>query len=91
MQPTTLTRLSSKGQIIIPKTIRHAHGWDNGQEFIVEETVEGILLRPYKPTTFHKTTLAQVAGCLKPLYKGKAKTLDEMNAAVRKGLKASWT
>ena len=28
------TRLSSKGQVIIPKTLRDAHHWLAGQEFI---------------------------------------------------------
>ena len=43
------TRLSSKGQIIIPKAIRQTYQWPVGQEFIVEEIDQGILLRPQKP------------------------------------------
>jgi len=42
------TRLSSKGQVILPKSIRDAHRWQPGTEFVVEETTEGILLRPAK-------------------------------------------
>jgi AbrB family looped-hinge helix DNA binding protein len=51
MQSIQTNRLSSKGQIIIPKAMRALHGWANGQEFIVEETEQGVLLRPYKPLT----------------------------------------
>jgi len=40
------TRLSTKGQVILPKTIRTARAWGPGTEFTVEETQEGILLRP---------------------------------------------
>lgn len=90
MQPLQTTRLSSKGQIIIPKNIRALHGWDNGQEFIVEETEQGILLRPYQPTSLPKTTLSQVLGCLKNRYQGKAKTTEEMEAAIAQGIKESW-
>lgn len=90
MHSLQTTRLSSKGQVIIPKIIRDSHEWDSGQEFIVEETEKGILLRPYKPTSLPKTTLAQVVGCLKNRYKGKTKTIEEMDAAIAQGIKESW-
>lgn len=64
-------RLSSKRQTLIPKPIRALHGWDNGQEFIIEEEEQGLLLRKYTPSCFNKTSLAQVAGCLKKHYQGK--------------------
>ena len=35
------TRLSSKGQIVLPKGIRNARGWAPGTEFIVEEALAG--------------------------------------------------
>lgn len=90
MQSLQTTRLSSKGQIIIPKAIRSLQGWENGQEFIVEETENGILLRPYQPASLPKTTLEQVAGCLKNCYQGKAKTIEEMDAAIAQGIRDSW-
>ena len=61
------TKLSSKGQIIIPKPIRMAHHWETGQDFIVINTSDGILLKPKTP--FQETALADVASCLK--YKGR--------------------
>jgi AbrB family looped-hinge helix DNA binding protein len=36
------TRLSSKGQIILPKTIRDAHGWHSGIEFVLIDQNEGV-------------------------------------------------
>jgi AbrB family looped-hinge helix DNA binding protein len=72
------TRLSTKGQIILPKTIRSSRGWAPGMEFLVEETGDGILLRPASP--FPETNLDQVAGLLRS--KGKAKTLAQMDAAI---------
>ena len=80
------TRLSSKGQVVIPKSIRKAHQWGIGQEFLVEETAEGILLRPKTP--FAQTTLNDVAGCLK--YTGPAKSLQDMHDAIKQGIREQW-
>jgi AbrB family looped-hinge helix DNA binding protein len=75
------TKLSSKGQIIIPKPIRVAHQWETGQDFIVINTSDGILLKPKTP--FQETALVDVAACLK--YEGKRKTLDDMEQAIQQG------
>ena len=80
------TKLSSKGQVIIPKKLRDAHHWLAGQELIAIDTGDGILLKPKQP--FKETKLADVAGCL--LYKGKAKTLAEMDDAIRQGVLEQW-
>lgn len=72
------TRLSTKGQVILPKRVRDSRGWTAGTEFVVEETGEGILLRPAR--RFQRTELRDVVGCLQ--YRGKAKTIPEMNSAV---------
>jgi len=73
------TRLSTKGQIILPKSIRTSRAWVPGTEFTVEEAGDGVLLRP--TGRFSETTLDQVAGCLRP--KRKSKTLAQMRAAIR--------
>jgi AbrB family looped-hinge helix DNA binding protein len=81
-----ITRLSSKGQVIIPKALRAAHHWEAGQELIAIDVGDGILLKPKKP--FPETTLAQVAGCLK--YRGNPKSLDELEDAIRLGVMEQW-
>lgn len=73
------TRLSTKGQIILPKSIRTTRAWAPGTEFTLEETKDGILLRP--ATRFPAARLEDVAGCLKS--KGRPKTLSEMDAAIQ--------
>ena len=75
-------RMSSKGQVIIPKSLRSAHHWDTGQELGVIDTVGGILLKPKPP--FAQTNIADVAGCL--AYTGEPKSLAEMEAAVARGV-----
>lgn len=72
------TRLSSKGQLVLPGAIRSARNFRPGQEFSVEDVGEGILLRPLKP--FASTRLDDVfrsAG-----YEGPARSLEDMEAAV---------
>jgi AbrB family looped-hinge helix DNA binding protein len=72
------TKLSTKGQVILPKPIRDAHGWRAGTQFSVEEAPGGILLRPLKP--FPPTRPEDVYGCLR--YRGKPKTIEEMDAGI---------
>ena len=72
------TRLSTKGQVIIPKRIRASRAWRSGTELVVEETSDGVLLRP--ALRFPKTTLEEIVGCLRK--KGKRKTIDRMQDAI---------
>ena len=76
-----LIRLSSKGQIVIPKAIRDKHHWHEGQELEILETEDGLVLKERQP--FKKTDLKTVAGCLP--YSGKTKTLEDMEAAIAQG------
>jgi AbrB family looped-hinge helix DNA binding protein len=74
------TRLSTKGQIILPKAVRTSRAWVPGTEFTIEETGDGIFLRP--AATFPETELDDVAGCLSS--KRKSRTLAQMDAAIRR-------
>jgi len=74
--------MSSKGQVIIPKPVRSAHDWKIGQELVVIDMGDGVLLRPRTP--FSATNIRDVASCLK--YSGKAKTLNDMEDAIKKGV-----
>ena len=56
------TRVSTKGQVILPKAVREKRNWPAGTELNVEETPEGVLLtaaRRSAPTKFE-----DVFGCL---------------------------
>ena len=72
------TRLSTKGQIILPKSIRVSRDWKPGTAFTIEEAGDGILLRP--ATHFPAADLEEVAGCLRS--NRKAKTPAQMRAAI---------
>jgi AbrB family looped-hinge helix DNA binding protein len=72
------TKLSSKGQVVLPRSIRNARKLQPGTEFLIEDTADGILLRPLKP--FAKTQIDAVFGSL--CYAGPPKTVEEMHEAV---------
>jgi len=42
------TIMSSKGQVVVPKTLRDAHGWTAGTEFDFIETSEGVVMHPVR-------------------------------------------
>jgi AbrB family looped-hinge helix DNA binding protein len=72
------TRLSTKGQIILPKSVRDTHNWPPGTDFSVEDCGDGVLLRPIK--TNPPTRLNDVVGCLG--VAGAPRTIEEMDAAI---------
>ena len=73
------TRLSSKGQIVLPRAIREAHRWKAGMTFEVVDTADGILLRAAR--LFPPSRLEVVVGCAG--YRGPARSVAEMDEAVR--------
>ncbi len=80
------TRISSKGQVVIPKSIRDAYQLNNGQELEVEVVSQGILLKIKNKRK--KSTFSDLIGCT--AYQGKAKTLDEMEDSIKQGILAEW-
>jgi len=81
------TRLSSKGQVIIPKSVRESHHWRPGTEFVVEDTPAGIILKPRK--FFPPTRLEDGIGCTG--YSGPPKTVEEMEEGVLADLRKKWS
>lgn len=72
------TTVSTKGQVILPKIVRESRHWRAGTRLVVEETPEGVLLRP--APAFPQTSLNEVFGILPA--SGPARTIEEMDAAV---------
>jgi AbrB family looped-hinge helix DNA binding protein len=72
------TVVSTKGQVILPKAVRDLRKWTPGTRLVVEDTADGVLLRP--APLFTATQPDAVFGSLKtgrpPL------TIKEMDAAV---------
>ena len=72
------TTVSTKGQVILPKAIRERRQWRAGTRLLVEETPDGVLLKP--APLFPPTRPDDVFGMLK--YSGPPKTIEEMDAAI---------
>jgi AbrB family looped-hinge helix DNA binding protein len=72
------TTLSTKGQVILPKSIRERRRWGPGTRLLVEDTPEGVLLKP--APLFPPTRPEDVYGMLK--YSGPPKTIEEMDASI---------
>lgn len=81
-RPTTI--VSTKGQVILPKAIRDHRRWKPGTRLTVEETADGVLLKP--APLFSPTRIEDVFGCLK--YDGPARTIEEMDAAITEEARA---
>ena len=79
-------RLSTKGQIVIPRAIRARHHWEPGTELIIEDRGDVLVLRAAKP--FPRTRLEDGLGCTG--YRGAAKTTEEMDAAIGDHLWREW-
>lgn len=78
----TTTKVSGKGQVIIPKSFRDSHIWSTGQELQVLEMGNGIFLCP--PSNLESSQLDDVAGCLP--CKGNTKSLADMERAIAQGV-----
>jgi AbrB family looped-hinge helix DNA binding protein len=79
MQTTTL---SSKGQVIIPKALREALRWRPGTQLEVQDTPEGLLLRPVQPAAKVPLAAGLAAIRRRAAYAGPVVSLAQMNAAV---------
>ena len=73
------TILSTKGQVILPKPIRDHHRWDTGTRLTVENTADGVLLKP--ASVFVPTRPQDVFGSLP--WQGEPKSISEMKRGIR--------
>jgi len=75
---THITKLSTKGQVVLPKAIRAARRWRAGTQFTIEEYGEGILLKPKSQAVVQNWD--ELIGCV--AYNGPRKSIREMNQAM---------
>ena len=78
---TAQTRLSSKGQMVLPSSIRQARNWGAGTELTVEDTPAGVLIRSNdKARLFPPTRYEDVFGSLK--YDGPPVSIEDMDKGI---------
>jgi AbrB family looped-hinge helix DNA binding protein len=68
----------TKGQVILPASIRGAHAWGAGTRLEIEDTPEGVLLRP--APLFPRTEPGEVFGSLP--HAGAPVSLEGMDQAI---------
>lgn len=78
-------RLSTKGQIVVPKEIRERHGWSAGAELVFQDLGDRVVLREVQELP--ETCLEDLIGCAG--YRGPAKTLEEMEEGIAMGARRS--
>ena len=85
--PAVRTRLSTKGQLVLPRAIRSAHDWRPGTEFEVEDRGDAIVLRAVKRKG--TTKWEDLVGIAR--YKGPRKTIRDMDKAIEEeGRRQRW-
>lgn len=72
------TTVSTKGQVILPKAVREHRNWSPGTRLVVEDTAEGVVLRP--AARFPTTSPAEVFASLPS--PGGLRTIEEMDAGL---------
>jgi AbrB family looped-hinge helix DNA binding protein len=72
-----MTVLSTKGRVILPKSIRQNRKWPAGTRLTAEESSDGILL---KAAPVFPPTRPEDFGSLP--YQGRPKSIEEMDAAI---------
>ncbi len=82
----TVTRISDKGQITLPKPLRQRRGWTGGCEFIVEERPDGVFLRPAAGRALAE--IDATFGRLRTTKQGI--TIDEMQEAMLAEARLRW-
>lgn len=83
-------KISSKGQLVLPKAVRDAHGLAPGSEVDIESTGDAIVLRPRtrKSREGRVYKLEEVAGMLK--YSGPPVSIRDMDRAIEEEIRRRW-
>ncbi len=76
--PKLTTTVSTKGQVILPMAIRRQRRWEAGTRLVVEDTAEGVLLRP--APHFPEMKPEEVFASLPT--EGPPKTFEQMDAGI---------
>ncbi len=81
-----ILRVSTKGQVVIPKAIRDRNHWRAGTELVIEDRGDALVLRAAKP--FPPTSVEDGLGCTG--YCGPTKTLEQIDAGIDAEFRRRW-
>jgi AbrB family looped-hinge helix DNA binding protein len=72
------TVVSTKGQVVLPRAARERRRWNAGVRLLVEETPEGVVLKP--APVFAPTRSEDVFGSAG--YRGPVRSVEEMHEGI---------
>jgi AbrB family looped-hinge helix DNA binding protein len=78
------TKMSAKGQVVIPKAVRDRFQWGDGADLEVVERADGVLLRSPAPKR-ERISIEEFRRRVPP-HDGPALTLEEIDAALAQGM-----
>lgn len=79
------TKVSSKGQIVLPKSLRDELEWHSGTPLTVERSDDTVVLR--RKRDIKPTTVEEVAGMFKV---DRRITLKDMERGIEQALRERW-
>lgn len=82
------TKISAKGQVVIPKAVRDRLDWSPGTELEIEESVDGLLLRP-KRVPRRRLTWDEFRA-RRPEHEGPPIAVQDMDADLARGVAQQW-
>jgi AbrB family looped-hinge helix DNA binding protein len=71
-------KLSSKGQLVLPKRLRDRHGWTAGTELVIEDRGSHLELR--EPPAAESRSWSDLFGAAR--YRGRRRSLADMDRGV---------
>jgi AbrB family looped-hinge helix DNA binding protein len=84
------TKLSGKGQVVVPKAVRDRLGWSSGTDLEVIESADGVFLRPAESR--QKLTVEEAVVRLRAIYQhqGPPVSLEEMRRGAQEVVEEHW-
>jgi AbrB family looped-hinge helix DNA binding protein len=85
------TKLSTRGQVVIPLAIREEMHLEPGTEFMVERQADGILLKPRRKR--RKISFEEANAIIEslPKYEGPTISIEEMDEAISRRIREEWS
>jgi AbrB family looped-hinge helix DNA binding protein len=81
MEKFLTLRLSTRGRLTVPKSIRDRHGWRPGAEIFIEDTGDHLILR--EAFRVQEASVEELVGCAG--YTGRRRSLEEMEEGIARG------
>jgi AbrB family looped-hinge helix DNA binding protein len=82
------TRLSTKGQVVLPREVREALNWTPGTELQIDRKGNSVTLSPKAAVPRKDLKAKDVFGVLK--WDGEPASIADMNAGVDEMFKREW-